>query len=162
MHIVQPKPRLRSPHMFLSLLFSISMFPLKILLVVLLLMAPARAETNITIDDTDPRIVYGPPGVWLFAGNVRPLAFSRTADIHIYYSQPSHKTDGTIRRILHLSSEQQHPSPSLLSTFAIYAGPLLKTSRRTHYTCTILDMVSRRCLHLRSFLSLSNPNTAAR
>lgn len=50
------------------------MFPLKILiaLVALLLMASVRAETNVTIDDTDPNIVYQPPGVWSFQGNVRP------------------------------------------------------------------------------------------
>ena len=50
------------------------MFLLKILtaLVALLLMASVQAETNVTIDDTDPQIVYQPPGVWSFQGNVRP------------------------------------------------------------------------------------------
>ena len=50
-----------------------SMFLLKILiaLVALLLMASVRGETNVTIDDTDPQIVYYPPDVWSFQGNVR-------------------------------------------------------------------------------------------
>lgn len=55
------------------------MFLLKILtaLVALLLMASVRAETNVTIDDTDPQIVYQPPGVWSFQSNVRLSSFSR-------------------------------------------------------------------------------------
>jgi len=55
-----------------------SMFLLKILsaLVALLLMASVRAEANVTIDDTDPQIVYQPPDVWNFQGNVRPSSFS--------------------------------------------------------------------------------------
>ncbi len=51
------------------------MFLLKNLtaLVALLLMASVRAaETNFTIDDTDPQIVYQPAAVWSFLGNVRP------------------------------------------------------------------------------------------
>lgn len=58
-----------------------SMFPLGFLpaLVALLLIASGRADTNITIDDTDPRILYQPK--WSFQGNVRPwpvLHHSRT------------------------------------------------------------------------------------
>ena len=54
------------------------MFPLKILsaLVALLLIASVRAETNVTIDDTDSRIVYRPN--WSFQADVRLSSFSET------------------------------------------------------------------------------------
>jgi len=94
------------------------MFPLKILLSALvapLLMASVQAETNVIIDDTDPRIVYQPPGVWLFEGNVRPPPFLMTANTDFYSRQPSRKTDGIRRHTLHPCLGQRHPSPSLLS-----------------------------------------------
>ena len=48
------------------------MFPLKIFpaLVALVLIASVWAETNVTIDDTDPRIVYQPADLWVFVANV--------------------------------------------------------------------------------------------
>lgn len=113
------------------------MFPLKILsvLVALLLMASVRAETNVTIDDTDPSIVYHPSGVWLFQGNVRPSPFSSTAGTHFYYRHPSPKTGGIRRRIIHPNLGQQHPSPLLLSTLSIY--------RRTFADDQVVERTSR-------------------
>ena len=57
------------------------MFPLIFLpaLVALLLIASARAETNVTVDDTDPRIVYRPN--WSFQADVRPSQFFRDSRI---------------------------------------------------------------------------------
>ena len=59
-----------------TLPLSSSMFTLKLLfaLVALLLVASVRAVTNVTIDDTDPRIAYRPS--WSFQADVRPLLFS--------------------------------------------------------------------------------------
>lgn len=61
-----------------TLPLSSSMFPLKVLsaLVALLLIASVRAETNVTIDDTDPRIYYRPS--WSFQGDVRSSPLSGT------------------------------------------------------------------------------------
>lgn len=64
-----------TPHVSCATLpLSSSMFPSEFLaaLVALLLIASVRADTNITIDDTDPRIVYKPK--WSYQGNVRPCA----------------------------------------------------------------------------------------
>jgi hypothetical protein len=69
-----------------------SVFSLKIhfALVAFLLVGSGRAEVNVTIDDTDPRIVYQPPGVWDFQGNVRPcpLHSPRSANAHRYRRRP--------------------------------------------------------------------------
>ena len=67
-----------------TLTLSLSMFPLRLLsaLVALLLIAAVQAETDVMIDDMDPRIVYQPPGVWSIQSNVRPSRLSRTANTH--------------------------------------------------------------------------------
>ena len=96
------------------------MLLLKILtaLVALLLMASVQAETNVTIDDTDPQIVYQPPGVWSFQGNVRP-SFVQDRRHSLYYRRPSHRTDGIRRLIIHPNSGQQHLSLSLLGVLVL-------------------------------------------
>lgn len=83
---------------------SSSMFPLKILsaLVALLLIASVRAETNVTIDDTDSRIVYRPS--WSFQADVRLSPFSGTRK----YS-PVRQTDNTqdrFNKTTHFTSKQ--------------------------------------------------------
>ena len=62
-------------------------------LVALLFTAIVRAETNVTIDDMDPRVVYQPQSVWSFQGNVSYSQFLQDANTHLYYSRPTRKTD---------------------------------------------------------------------
>ncbi len=61
------------------------MFLLKVLSA-LLLLASVQAEMNITIDDTDPRILYQPTDVWSFQGNVRPspVSWTRRTSAHLF------------------------------------------------------------------------------
>ena len=147
------------------------MFPLKILsaLVALLLIASVRAETNVTIDDTDSRIVYRPS--WSFQADVRLSPFSGTRK----YS-PVRQTDNTqdrFNKTTHFTSKQgatgsltfsveyrflpKDPDGPGLSSRAIADSP----GCRAHFMCTTLDTESTICLHLPSFLSLSNPSTVA-
>ena len=99
-----------------TLHLSSSMCPLRFLaaLVALLLIASGRAETNVTIDDTDSRIIYQPS--WSFQGGVRPFHRSpRTTKTHFYARRPQRKIDLIKQRTLHPSKEQQRPSLFLLS-----------------------------------------------
>lgn len=102
-----------------TLSLPLPMFPLKFpsALVALFLVASMRPETNVTIDDTESRIVYHPPIVWSYQGNVRSLQFSRTPNTHFYGRRPAHKIEGIRRRTTHPRSGQQHLSPSPLSAF---------------------------------------------
>lgn len=60
-------------------------------LVALLLLAIVRAESNVTIDDMDPRVMYQPPEAWSFQGNVRYSPFCMTANTHFYHSRSTRK-----------------------------------------------------------------------
>ena len=68
-----------------------SMFPSA--LVALLLIASVQAETNVTIDDMDPRIVYQPQLEWSFQGNVRPSQFFKTVNPHLDGRRPTRQID---------------------------------------------------------------------
>lgn len=71
-------------------------------LVALLLIASARAETNVTIDDTDPRIVYRPS--WSFQGNVRPSPFSSTREHSL--ARQTDATQNRLNKTTHFTSSQ--------------------------------------------------------
>jgi hypothetical protein len=70
------------------------MFPLKLLLfalVALLLIAFVRAETNVTVDDTDPRIDYRPS--WSFQADVRPSQFFVNREYYLLVRQTDNTQD---------------------------------------------------------------------
>jgi len=62
-------------------------------LVTLFLIATVGAETNVTIDDMDPRVVYEPEIVWSFLGNVCPSPFSGIGTTHPSSSRSTRKVD---------------------------------------------------------------------
>ena len=157
-HVLHGNPSHLSYFMFLSRVLSA--------LVALLLLASVRAEMNVTIDDMDPRVLYQPAGGWSFLGNVRPSSSSQTTDTgtHIYGRLMPHRIEWVRRHIIHPRLGQQHLSPSLLRVLST-SVPLdfyQRPGYRVQFMCTISGILSRRCLHLPSFLRLSNPGMAVR
>lgn len=149
---------------------SSSMFPLKVIsaLVALLLIASVRAETNVTIDDTDPRIVYKPS--WSFQADVRLSPFYGTCKYSLV--RQTDNTQDRFNKTTHFTSKQGATGSLTFSVeyrFLPKAPDMGLSCRafaecsgcRAHFMCTTLDTESTIYLHLPSFLSLSNPSTAA-
>lgn len=138
---------------------SSSMFPLKVIsaLVALLLIASVRAETNVTIDDTDPRIVYKPS--WSFQADVRLSPFYGTCKYSLV--RQTDNTQDRFNKTTHFTSKQGATGSLTFSVeyrflpkaqiWALAAGPLLNVQVAGRTLCVLRWIRNLRstftCLH---------------